>query len=157
MIIRGGENIYPKEIEAAIYENPDVFEAAVVARPHDVFGEVPLAYVALNEGATTTPESLLEEPDRQGSVGSRRPSRSWCSRRSRRTRSARSTSRPCAGCRRPRADPAPVPRGVGPGSDNAVHGVDAAGGVQWGGRLGAVRSRTRRRSPGGVGRRPGGA
>lgn len=61
MIIRGGENIYPKEIEGAIYENPDVFEAAVVARPHDVFGEVPLAYVALNEGATTTPESLLAE------------------------------------------------------------------------------------------------
>lgn len=61
MIIRGGENIYPKEIEAAIYENPDVFEAAVVARPHDVLGEVPLAYVSLKAGATTTPESLLDE------------------------------------------------------------------------------------------------
>ncbi|MDN5746015.1 MAG: AMP-binding protein, partial [Nocardioidaceae bacterium] len=61
MIIRGGENIYPKEIEAAIYENPDIFEAAVVARPHDVLGENPMAYISLNEGATTTPESLLEE------------------------------------------------------------------------------------------------
>lgn len=61
MIIRGGENIYPKEIEAALYENPDVFEAAVVARPHDVLGEVPIAYLALNVDASTTTDDLLTE------------------------------------------------------------------------------------------------
>ena len=61
MIIRGGENIYPKEIEAALYENPDVFEAAVVARPHPVLGEVPIAYVSLNPNATTNTASLLAE------------------------------------------------------------------------------------------------
>ena len=38
MIIRGGENIYPKEIENVLYRHPDVLEAAVVGRPHDVLG-----------------------------------------------------------------------------------------------------------------------
>jgi acyl-CoA synthetase (AMP-forming)/AMP-acid ligase II len=41
MIIRGGENVYPKEIENAFYSNPDVHEVAVVGAPHAVFGEVP--------------------------------------------------------------------------------------------------------------------
>ena len=45
LIIRGGENIYPKEIENALYEHPAVLEAAVVGRPDDVFGEVPVAFV----------------------------------------------------------------------------------------------------------------
>ena len=50
MIIRGGENIYPKEIENVLYGHPDVFEAAVVGRPHAVFGEEPVACVALRDG-----------------------------------------------------------------------------------------------------------
>lgn len=41
MIIRGGESIYPKEIEAVVYQHPDVLEAAVVGRPDDVLGELP--------------------------------------------------------------------------------------------------------------------
>jgi len=52
MIIRGGENIYPKEIENTLYAHPDVHEAAVVGRPDDVFGEVPVAFVVLRPGAT---------------------------------------------------------------------------------------------------------
>ncbi|MBM7368963.1 class I adenylate-forming enzyme family protein [Gordonia hydrophobica] len=58
MIIRGGENIYPKEIEAQIYHNDGVFEAAVIGRPHDVLGEIPVAYLSLREGATVTPSEI---------------------------------------------------------------------------------------------------
>jgi long-chain acyl-CoA synthetase len=58
MIIRGGENIYPKEIENAFYSHPDVHEAAVVGRPDDLFGEVPVAFVALREGAEVTAADL---------------------------------------------------------------------------------------------------
>ena len=46
MIIRGGENIYPKEIETALYGHEGVLEAPVVGRPDDVLGEVVAAYVA---------------------------------------------------------------------------------------------------------------
>lgn len=45
MIIRGGENLYPKEIENAIGSLPGVLEVAVVGRPDDVLGEVPVAFV----------------------------------------------------------------------------------------------------------------
>ncbi|TWS23925.1 long-chain fatty acid--CoA ligase [Tsukamurella sputi] len=60
MVIRGGENIYPKEIEAQLYRHPEVFEAAVIGRPHEVLGEVPVAYVSLREGATATADTLLD-------------------------------------------------------------------------------------------------
>ena len=59
MIIRGGENIYPKEIEATIGELSDVLEVAVVGRPHEVLGEVPVAHVVMYPGATTTAEDVL--------------------------------------------------------------------------------------------------
>ena len=45
MIIRGGENIYPKEIENALTTHSEVLEAAVVSAPDEVYGEVPAAYV----------------------------------------------------------------------------------------------------------------
>ncbi|MET9326189.1 AMP-binding protein [Tsukamurella sp. NPDC003166] len=60
MVIRGGENIYPKEIEAQLYRDPQVFEAAVIGRPHEVLGEVPVAYVSLRAGATVTAEELID-------------------------------------------------------------------------------------------------
>ena len=60
MIIRGGENIYPKEIETVLQHDPAVIEAAVVGQPHPVYGEVPVAYVALHPERTATPESLRE-------------------------------------------------------------------------------------------------
>ncbi|MGP3999417.1 class I adenylate-forming enzyme family protein [Streptomyces sp. 8N706] len=59
MIIRGGENIYPKEIEAVLYGHPEVFEAAVVGEAHEVFGEVPVAFVVLRPDTTATTEDLL--------------------------------------------------------------------------------------------------
>ncbi|MFC5262400.1 class I adenylate-forming enzyme family protein [Kribbella qitaiheensis] len=54
MIIRGGENIYPKEIETVLHGHPAVLEAAVVGGPHPMYGEVPVAYV------TTYPKAELD-------------------------------------------------------------------------------------------------
>jgi acyl-CoA synthetase (AMP-forming)/AMP-acid ligase II len=51
MIIRGGENIYPKEIETVVYQLPEIAEAAVVGRAHPVYGEEPVLFVSLNSGA----------------------------------------------------------------------------------------------------------
>lgn len=59
LIIRGGQNIYPAEIEEQLYAHPAVAEAAVVGRPDDVFGEVPVAYVALKPEAQATSEELM--------------------------------------------------------------------------------------------------
>ena len=58
MIIRGGENIYPAEIEAAVRTLDDVVEAFVVGVPDDRYGEVPAAFVRLEPGATLTLEQL---------------------------------------------------------------------------------------------------
>ena len=58
MIIRGGENIYPKEIEAALYTHEGVLEAAVVGRPDEVLGEVVVAHVALRQESAATVEQL---------------------------------------------------------------------------------------------------
>ncbi|MGI5196233.1 class I adenylate-forming enzyme family protein [Streptomyces sp. CA-288835] len=60
MIIRGGENIYPKEIENVLHSHPAVLEAAVVGAPEPVLGEVPVAYVTLLPGAAATAEELVE-------------------------------------------------------------------------------------------------
>lgn len=59
MLIRGGENVYPVEVEEALYAIPEVLEAAVIGIPHEVFGEVPKAYVVLKEGKTLTEEDIL--------------------------------------------------------------------------------------------------
>ncbi len=60
MIIRGGENLYPKEIEATLAELSGVLEVAVIGAPHDVLGEVPVARVVLYPDAALTEEDLLE-------------------------------------------------------------------------------------------------
>ena len=60
MIIRGGENIFPKEIENVLYEHPRVLEAAVVGRPDPIYGEVPVAYVAPRPGTNLEIADLLE-------------------------------------------------------------------------------------------------
>ncbi|MCK0439067.1 AMP-binding protein [Gordonia alkaliphila] len=58
MIIRGGENIYPKEIEAALSAEPRVLECAVIGAPDPFFGEVPVAYVVTYPNADVTAEAL---------------------------------------------------------------------------------------------------
>ncbi len=58
LIIRGGYNVYPREIEEVIYEHAAVREAAVVGVPHDELGEEIAAFVALKPGAQASPEEL---------------------------------------------------------------------------------------------------
>nr|WP_324195975.1 AMP-binding protein [Nocardia farcinica] len=60
MIIRGGENLYPKEIETALYHHEDVLEAAVIGQPDPVYGEVPIAYVALRPGSDLRRDDLMD-------------------------------------------------------------------------------------------------
>ena len=60
MIISGGENVYPKEIETAIYEIDGVAECAVFGIPDDRWGEVPAAYVSLKPGATLDEDFVAE-------------------------------------------------------------------------------------------------
>jgi acyl-CoA synthetase (AMP-forming)/AMP-acid ligase II len=59
MIVSGGENIASSEIERVLYEHDAILEVAVVGRADDRWGEVPVAYVVLNESATTTTEELI--------------------------------------------------------------------------------------------------
>jgi long-chain acyl-CoA synthetase len=58
MIIRGGYNVYPREIEEVIYEHSAVHEAAVIGIPHPELGEEVGAVIALNEGAEVTTEEI---------------------------------------------------------------------------------------------------
>lgn len=59
VIICGGENISGIEVEQAIAAHPAVLECAVIAVPHPHWGERPEAFVALNDGATATPEQII--------------------------------------------------------------------------------------------------
>ena len=58
LIIRGGYNVYPREIEEVLHEHPAVAEVAVIGIPHPDLGEEVAAAVALKPGATATPEEL---------------------------------------------------------------------------------------------------
>ncbi len=60
MIIRGGYNVYPREIEEILYAHPDVVEAAVLGIPHRDLGEEVAAMVVLRQGASTSPEALKQ-------------------------------------------------------------------------------------------------
>ena len=64
MVIRGGENIYPREIEEFLLTHPDVRDAQVVGVPDSKYGEELMAWVRMKEGATPlTPASLKEFAD----------------------------------------------------------------------------------------------
>lgn len=60
MIISGGENVYPKEIEDALYEHDAVGECAVFGIPDDKFGEVPAAYILLKQGMNASEDEIVD-------------------------------------------------------------------------------------------------
>jgi len=66
MIISGGENIYPREIEDVLYEHPGVFEVAVVGEPDETWGERVVAYVVPKDDALTAEDldAFLRESDK---------------------------------------------------------------------------------------------
>ena len=59
MIISGGENIYPKEIESVVYQHPSVEECAVFGIPDERFGEVLAAHIVLKRDVTATAEEII--------------------------------------------------------------------------------------------------
>jgi long-chain acyl-CoA synthetase len=60
LIIRGGYNVYPREVEEVLYEHPKIREAAVLGVPHDEWGEEIGAAVVLHEGEELAPEEVSE-------------------------------------------------------------------------------------------------
>jgi len=60
MIIRGGENVYPREIEEYLYRHPKVLDVAVVGVPDRKYGEEVGAIIRLREGVTAQPEEIVE-------------------------------------------------------------------------------------------------
>ena len=58
MYIRGGENVYPPEVEEALAKHPDVMMSAVVGRPDPVMGEVGRAYIMPKPGTNPTAEGI---------------------------------------------------------------------------------------------------
>ena len=60
VIISGGENISSIEVQDVLYEHPDIEQAAVIAIPHEKWGETPLALVVPSEGADLTEKNVIE-------------------------------------------------------------------------------------------------
>src|SRR5436853_3242713 len=58
MIIRGGENIYPREVEEFLYTHPDVADVQVIGVPSEKYGEEVMAWVKLRQGASSTGDEL---------------------------------------------------------------------------------------------------
>ncbi len=59
MIIRGGENIYPREIDEVLYQHPAVAAAATIGVPDELYGEEVAAFIVLKEGSLATEEELI--------------------------------------------------------------------------------------------------
>ena len=95
VIISGGENISTIEVEQALASHPAVLECAVVAIPHERWGERPKAFVTLREGAEATRRGVDRALPRRSSRTSR-PRMPSSSARCRRRRPARSRSSSCA-------------------------------------------------------------
>jgi acyl-CoA synthetase (AMP-forming)/AMP-acid ligase II len=60
MIISGGVNIYPREVEEVLYQHPSVFEASVIGVPDDYWGEAVKAIIVLKEGTTASEEGVIK-------------------------------------------------------------------------------------------------
>ena len=60
MVIRGGENIYPREIEEYLFQHPKIQEAAVFGIPDEKYGEAVVAWIRLNEGETADEDEIRQ-------------------------------------------------------------------------------------------------
>lgn len=60
MIIRGGENIYPREIDEVLYSHPAVAAAAVIGVPDELYGEEVAAFIVLKDGAAVTDQEIVD-------------------------------------------------------------------------------------------------
>jgi fatty-acyl-CoA synthase len=60
MVIRGGENVYPREVEEFLYSHPAINDVAVFGVPDERFGEELCAWIQVKEGATVTEEEIRE-------------------------------------------------------------------------------------------------
>ena len=59
MILRGGYNVYPREVEEVLYKHPAVMEAAVIGAPHERYGEEVKAVVSLKPDQLASPEDII--------------------------------------------------------------------------------------------------
>ncbi|MGG0656666.1 class I adenylate-forming enzyme family protein [Rummeliibacillus pycnus] len=59
MINRSGENVYPVEVEEVLYQIPELLEGAVIGIPHEIYGEVPKAFVVLKEGQQLSEQDII--------------------------------------------------------------------------------------------------
>ena len=75
LIIRGGENLSPREVEDALHEHPAIYEAAVVAMPHKRLGETGCAFVILNQNATLSFEEMILGLEKTGMAKQKYPER----------------------------------------------------------------------------------
>jgi len=75
MIIRGGENIYPREIEEFLYTHADVSDAQVIGIPSEKYGEEVMAWVKLKPGASLTGDDLAAFC--KGKIASYKVPRHW--------------------------------------------------------------------------------
>ena len=78
VVIRGGENIYAAEVEAALYEHPDITEAAIIGVPHDRLGEEVGAVVRVREGSAVTSDDVRAHVGAR-LAGFKVPTRVWIS------------------------------------------------------------------------------
>lgn len=60
MMVVGGENVFPQEVEATLEQHPAVRQAAVIAAPHEIKGEVPVAFVVLEDGRAASEDELKQ-------------------------------------------------------------------------------------------------
>jgi fatty-acyl-CoA synthase len=60
MVIRGGENVYPREVEEFLYAHPKVADVQVVGVPDDAYGEELCAWIRLRQGESADPEEIRD-------------------------------------------------------------------------------------------------
>jgi long-chain acyl-CoA synthetase len=59
MVLRGGFNVYPREVEEVLLRHPDIAQVAVIGVPHDTYGEEVCAVIVAEEGATPDADAIV--------------------------------------------------------------------------------------------------